>query len=730
MMESQMHYFFNEAMKREPLHFLDQRIVLPLRKNEVRALDSKSAEVLYNAIGYFRMLAEKGSPASFYSKFAFVHQLEEQSTLSPELLLCLLSDRYFYFSEYRDLGNLRGGQESLDPAPGIKELYNDTDGEVLKRASYSPKDLIEHALNTIAGRQAQYADDGSEEYQKDMRLEKAVCDSLCRCMDPAPKTIVGAAEILRLAKEKYHSADANESAKAGCEPFLDTMIKQMLIPYEVIVEKHRRAQQTIEHEWIPTNIHQHFYSEMQNNYQELQQAIQQRQDDLLVSEKLIKQLNDLTKRYTRAGLMDLPDEYQTLADQLIGVFEKYVCSLLHDLHKQEYLPILRYIDQSLTEKPYRDVIYRLLACCVQDDGLHPLSRLFFYSAFSENTKVILQGANGKRKPVRAIKRKTKPVAVYKMASMTGYRAALNLVLYHDLKAILGSYGSVCLLGREGRAFCEKKLYANAAIGRRIQPDQCFSEGKTGCPFVRTCEAWNDWGFALISGYGFLFHHKAEIGVTYEVPYDEIFVTREEQQMRKTGDVQEAPQPATNMKKYPIMKYTMDLARPVGKLEGLLRQHAQNCIPNRPRFLTPYPTGNIYGNTDPFALPYEELAFLLLQDAHLPAMRRIIRKIKKLVSEHPEYLEKYEGFLLNAIATSSGEINRFLADVVQEHGLYYQVPRYTSFQTSQRSYNIDATLHNILEYELRSQLYEQQQEKLMRILKKSLPENWLLYENII
>lgn len=729
-MESQVHHILDEETKREPLRFLNQSIVLPLRKNEVRALDSKSAEVLYNAIGDFRMLAEKGSPESFYSKFAFVHQLEERSTLSPELLLRLLSDRNFYFSEYRDLGNLRGGQNGLYPAPGIKKLYNDTDGEVLKQASYSPKELIEHVLNTIEESQAQYADDGSEEYQKGMRLEKAVCDSLCCYMDPAPKTIVDAAEILHLAKEKYHSADANESAQAGCEPFLDAMIKQMLVPYEVIVENHRRAQQTIEHEWIPTNIHQHFYSEMQNNYQELQQAIQQRQDDLLVSEKLIKQLNDLTKRYTRSGQMDLPDEYQTLADQLIGLFEKYVCSLLHDLHKQEYLPILRYIDQSLTEKPYRDVIYRLLACCVQEQGLDPLSGLFFYSAFSENTKVILQGANGKRKPVRAIKQKIKPVAVHKMASMTGYRAALNLVLYHDLKAIFGSYGSVCLLGREGRAFCEKTPYADAAISRRIQTDQCFSEGKSGCPFARTCAAWSDWGFALISGYGCLFHHKAQIGVMYEVPYDEIFVTREEQQMRKTGDVHEAPQPAANTKKYPIMKYTMDLAQPVGKLEGLLRQHAQNCIPNRPRFLTPYPTGDIYGNTDPFALPYEELAFLLLQDAHLPAMRRIIRKMKKLLSEHPEYLEKYEGFLLNAIATSSGEINRFLADVVQEHGLYYQVPRYTSYRISQRSYNIEAALRNILEYELRSQLYERQQEKLMRILKNSLPENWFLYENFI
>lgn len=427
---------------------------------------------------------------------------------------------------------------------------------------------------------------------------------------------------------------------------------------------------------------------------------------MLVSEKLIKQLNGLTKRYTRSGPIDIPDAYQTLADQMIGLFEKYVCSLLHDLHKQKYLPILRYMDPSLAEKPYRDVIYRLLVCCVQEQGLDPLSGLFFYSAFSENTKVILQGANGKRKSVRAIKRKTKPVAVHKMASMTGYRAALNLVLYHELKVIFGLYGSVCLLGREGRALCEKTPYADAAISRRIQTDQCFSEGKPGCPFARTCAAWSDWGFALISGYGFLFHHKAEIGVTYEVPYDEIFVTREEQQMRKAGDVREAPQPAeANTKMYSIIKYMMDLAQPVGKLEGLLRQHAQNCIPNRPRFLTPYPTSDIYGNADPFALPYEELAFLLLQDAHLPAMRRIIRKMKKLLSEHPEYVQKYEGFLLNAIYTSSGEINRFLAGVVQKHGLYYQVPRYTSFQTSQRSYNINATLHNILEYELRSQVYE-------------------------
>ena len=162
----------------------------------------------------------------------------------------------------------------------------------------------------------------------------------------------------------------------------------------------------------------------------------------------------------------------------------------------------------------------------------------------------------------------------------------------------------------------------------------------------------------------------------------------------------------------LMKYTMNLDRPVGKLEGLLRQHVQNCIQNRPRFLTPQIAKSHMYSADPFVLPYEELAFILLQDAHLPAMQRVIRRIKKLVSENPDYLQKYDAFLQNVLGTTSREISGFLNEIVEKHGLRYQVPRYSSYKTSNRSYNIDAALCDMLEYELRSLLYEQQQEKLI------------------
>lgn len=716
-----------EQAKERKNFLLSAKIELPLRNGNPEPLKEDEAKKLRDAIWQFRALTEHAPLEAFYSKFRFVNDWDSASVMSQELLLRLLSDRNFYFSEYRDLGNLRAGPDGVHPAPRLKGVFFDSAGEILRLASMSPKDLLKEALEKIKP----CADEGTEDArQQESRLAAAVCDALLQFMDPEPQTIVVVDVILRLAKEKYHSNDANEPTQAECEPFPDAAAEQMLAPYQAIVENHRRAQQTIKDEWLPTNIHRQFYYEMEENYEALQQAIQQRQDEISAAERLIAGLNSLGNAYPRTAKTSLPVQYDKVVDQLTELFERYVRSVLHDLHKQEYLPILTHAELPPEQKPYREVIARLLACCVQDDGLHPLSRLFFYSAFSENTKVILQGADQKRKPVRKTKRKIKPVAVYKMASMTGYRAGLNLVLYHELKGIFGSYGSVCLLGREGRAVCEKTPHADATIGRRIQPDQCFSEGKTGCPFVRTCEAWNDWGFALISGYGFLFHHKAEIGVTYEVPYDEIFVTREEQQIHKTGDVRQAPQPAANTKKYSIMKYTMNLDRPVGKLEGLLRQHVQNCIQNRPRFLTPQIAKSHMYSADPFVLPYEELAFILLQDAHLPAMQRVIRRIKKLVSENPDYLQKYDAFLQNVLGTTSREISGFLNEIVEKHGLRYQVPRYSSYKTSNRSYNIDAALCDMLEYELRSLLYEQQQEKLIKIIRKTLSSELFLYENFI
>ena len=111
------------------------------------------------------------------------------------------------------------------------------------------------------------------------------------------------------------------------------------------------------------------------------------------------------------------------------------------------------------------------------------------------------------------------------------------------------------------------------------------------------------------------------------------------------------------------------------------------------------------------------------------MQRVIRRIKKLVSENPDYLQKYDAFLQNVLGTTSREISGFLNEIVRKTWLRYQVPRYSSYKTSNRSYNIDAALCDMLEYELRSLLYEQQQEKLIKIIRKTLSSELFLYENL-
>ena len=71
-------------------------------------------------------------------KISFVNDWDSASVMSQELLLRLLSDRNFYFSEYRDLGNLRAGLY-------VYLLFFDSAGEILRLASMSPKDLLKEA---------------------------------------------------------------------------------------------------------------------------------------------------------------------------------------------------------------------------------------------------------------------------------------------------------------------------------------------------------------------------------------------------------------------------------------------------------------------------------------------------------------------------------------------------------------------------------------------------------
>ena len=107
-------------------------------------------------------------------KISFVNDWDSASVMSQELLLRLLSDRNFYFSEYRDLGNLRAGPDGVHPAPRLKGVFFDSAGEILRLASMSPKDLLKEALEKIKP----CADEGTEDARQQ---ERSIGSSGMRC---------------------------------------------------------------------------------------------------------------------------------------------------------------------------------------------------------------------------------------------------------------------------------------------------------------------------------------------------------------------------------------------------------------------------------------------------------------------------------------------------------------------------------------------------------------------
>jgi len=106
------------------------------------------------------------------------------------------------------------------------------------------------------------------------------------------------------------------------------------------------------------------------------------------------------------------------------------------------------------------------------------------------------------------------------------------------------------------------------------------------------------------------------------------------------------------------------------------------------------------------------------------MHRIIRQIKRILSEHPEYLSEYRKLFV--FPCTSEMITEFLQQIIKKHGLERQIPRYDAYNNSGKTYNIRDSLQAVLEYEMRAQLYETVQDALMETAKHVLPSSLFLY----
>ena len=662
-------------------------------------LPQSEADELYNAHEHFHQLAN-GYDEPLYSKLRFADWLCQQGQCSEELLLRFLTDRSFYFADQRDLGNYPGDGHGIEPDVGLDTLLlnNYVWTHVQEASSMPAKALLQQGLEDI---QAAHEDlkIGTQIYVELLELSK--------------KVSLSTEGIKKFCRGKHYPHNFQDPGYYFIAAF----------------ENARRAQLICEHEWIPTTVHQYFLEENERRYSELNKQIRRQQDSFLCSKHLIDELNKISSDCPQFPQECSDSEFLSKLKTTIALFEQYVRSTLYAVRNRTYEDILYTVKQPLEQRPYYAAIYRLLNACYQDKRWHRLTPLFLYHAFSGSTKVILRCATEKhrRKLIKRISQQNEPARVKRMTTMTGRRAAINLVLYAKLKNTFNSSTSVCLLNRSPKTCARLPYAADENIYRRIK----FPVGKsnpqcpTDCPFRRDAKEYLDWGFALTTKYGLLQHHLNGIDDSVQIPESELLCKRD--LLEDDEDDEEQSVDSANEPKVSIWRYATDYRKPVGTLEGLLRNHIMNCFPNRPYNLTPT-TPNTYRSKDsnPFDAPYAELAGLLLQEQHLPAMLRIIRQIKKLLSMYPEYVEGYRRFLEYPAPTSM--VIDYLQGIIKRHNIMWQVVRFPEFEKSGASFNIRDSIQNILEYEIRARIYDDMYNELEQLAYRSLSPKPFLYRN--
>ena len=702
MTESERNWYrsHNPNLNKDNREHLDEqnRIINLLNPHwDCTDLPQSQADELYNAHEHFHQLAN-GYDEPLYSKLRFADWLCQQGQCSEELLLRFLTDRSFYFADQRDLGNYPGDGHGIEPDVGLDTLLLDDNiwNEVRHASDMTDEELLKQGLENI---KATHGDlkIGTQIYAELLELSK--------------KVPLSTEEIKKSCHSKHYPHNFQEPGYYFIAAFKNA----------------RRARLIREHEWIPTTVHQYFLEENERRYSELLEQIRRQQDSFLCSKHLIDELNKISSDCPQFPQECSDSEFLSKLKTTIALFEQYVRSTLYAVRNRTYEDILNTVKQPLEQRPYYAAIYRLLNACYQDKRWHRLTPLFLYHAFSGSTKVILRCATGKhrRKLIKRISQQNEPARVKRMTTMTGRRAAINLVLYSKLKNKFGSLSSVCLLNRSVEKCAKLPYAADEDIYQRIKfpVNKSNPQCPADCPFRRNAKEYLDWGFAITTKYGLLQHHLDGVDDSIQIPESELLCKRDLLEDDEDDEAQSAD--STNEPEVSIWRYATDYRKPVGTLEGLLRNHIMNCFPNRPYSLTPT-TPNTYRSksSNPFDAPYAELAGLLLQEQHLPAMLRIIRQIKKLLSMYPEYVEDYRRFLEYPVPTS--KVIDYLQKIIKRHNITWQVVRFPEFEKSGASFNIRDSIQNILEYEIRARIYDGMYNELEQLVYRSLSKMPFLY----
>ncbi len=704
-----------------------------------RRRDEADEMMLRQALIHFRDLWNDQSAFPYISKYAFAEEVLSANP-SQELLLRFITDRSFYFEQYRELGNLPGNEEH-PPAPSIAGCIDDDD--FWRIYEKTPADLLQQGLDRMKSEfEDKYKDLGVNPSVSQMskKGERTIDELWCelaketfqKMMNPEPQIVIGYPQILKMFHKKCEATGV---------PIPEERVKKALFGgYRYFTEEYALVRLTFEKEWLPTNIHRMFYREASENYDHLCQVMQRREDLLRGKERLIAELNDLATHAAslpNRGLptcKDLPERVIQRLPEVLDIFETYARSQLHTARRKEFLEIQVHQDCSNKDidqpevwlKPYAVSICRLLEACWIDGKWHILTPLFLYFAFTQNSQKVIW--NDKKKLVKKIMIPKMASSIQNMISTTGYRAGINLVLYHKLCGLFcGRNEAFCLLNRK-KDTCKAMPYSDPLILSRMNIKGCALEGgaedkQNPCPFYCAMEDWNDFGFYLTTGYSNLYHHYPAEDIIW-IPESEIYKKKPEKDENEEESEREITSRLIkeNERTYAIYRYQHDLKKPVGTLEGLLEHHILNCIPNRPRNLTAQ-TPNVY-RVDTLHPPYEELANLLLQDMYLPAARRISRYIKRMLTEHPEYLDQFRLFMRYPWA--SGKCSQALDKIIKCHKLQSLILRYSDYSLSNYFYSVDDSLRAILEYMIRAQLIEEMQNKLRPMIRGCIDDKLFAY----
>lgn len=105
-----------DAIVEEAEDAKDEEAAKKAKKAEAikRKRDEADETTLRQALTHFRDLWNDQSAFPYISKYAFAEELLSANP-SQELLLRFITDRSFYFEQYRELGNLPGDEEHPPP---------------------------------------------------------------------------------------------------------------------------------------------------------------------------------------------------------------------------------------------------------------------------------------------------------------------------------------------------------------------------------------------------------------------------------------------------------------------------------------------------------------------------------------------------------------------------------------------------------------------------------------